>query len=120
MPASQQGKRPVPNGGMHAWGAGPVGVVVVVWEVAAYLCSGVDLVASVGADGLGQLAQVLGQQRGVLHHHLLDLDAVLAGLALDRVGGQREGSAHEAQQRRTALRLPMAGQPGRRSSTPRK
>ena len=56
----------------------------------------VDLVAHVGGNIVGQLAQQGVQHRRFRERHALDVGVVLRGFALHRVGGQGPGGAHKA------------------------
>ena len=59
----------------------------------------------VPADGDGELLKCSVEDLGILDHHLLRMDAVTVGLALDGVGDEGEGRADEAEQRRLPLGL---------------
>ena len=62
-----------------------------------HLGAGIDLVAHVGGDRIGQMGQQLVQQGGLLEGHRLDHGVVLGAFALHRVGGQGPGGADKAE-----------------------
>mmetsp|Transcript_18960 Transcript_18960/g.39966 ORF Transcript_18960/g.39966 Transcript_18960/m.39966 type:complete len:459 (-) Transcript_18960:178-1554(-) len=77
------------------------------------LCATLYLMTSIIPNHHRELVQKfrhgLGTSILIGHHHLLGGQTMLAALALDRVRAQREGSAHESDERRVRL-LGLLGQ----------
>mmetsp|Transcript_10303 Transcript_10303/g.26700 ORF Transcript_10303/g.26700 Transcript_10303/m.26700 type:complete len:209 (+) Transcript_10303:608-1234(+) len=61
--------------------------------------------AGVGGDAVGDVVEEGVHDLRVVVHHLLGLEAVLVGLALDAVGREGEGRPHETEERGLALGL---------------
>ena len=62
-----------------------------------HLGAGVDLVAHVGGNRIGEMAQQLVQHRWLLERHGLDDGVVLGALAFHGIGSQGPGGPHKSQ-----------------------
>mmetsp|Transcript_23711 Transcript_23711/g.39154 ORF Transcript_23711/g.39154 Transcript_23711/m.39154 type:complete len:223 (+) Transcript_23711:241-909(+) len=69
------------------------------------LCAAFNLMAGISTDRLRHTLECGMQDLRTPLHHLLAVNAVTIGLALDRISDERERAAHKTEQRRAALRL---------------